>query len=88
MFKNTDWGDVFLGLLFAFLITVVIMITLSFNGDKRTLRYSLSQTGSTAKPAICKEINWSFDEDIILDREISLDSAIRLIEKLNATIKK
>lgn len=85
MFKNWDWGDTWLSLLYAAVATVLIGLSMWICSDKYTIAYSLGEKDH--KPVIIREIDNYVDDLIEVDRNISLDSMVTIIEKLNNTLK-
>lgn len=87
MFKNFEltWENAFLFLLWVGCSSLLILFISFALANKSTLKYSLSN--SAGKLSITKEIDWSADEEIILDRTVSYEQAIKMVEDLNKTIK-
>lgn len=86
MFKNFDWEDWWLSLLYMVIVVGVMTLILWATADKKTLRYSLG--GDQNAVHIVKEIDWLQDEVIPLDRSVTYSEAIHMIDSLNATLKK
>lgn len=85
MFKNFDWEDAWLFLLYAFCFFLIVSFgTCSFH-KKYVKHYSLG--GSDGFLTITKEIEWDLDENIKLDRSVSYSDAIQMIDSLNKTLK-
>jgi hypothetical protein len=86
MFKNWDWEDSWLALLYGLIITAFIGLSIFIISNKSTLRYSLGTLSGV--PVIVKEIDNYKDEIINVDRNIPLDSIVVIISKLNNTLNK
>jgi hypothetical protein len=62
------------------------LLTIFIISKKYTHAYTLGgSSGGTLK--INKEIDWSPDETITLDRNITYGEAIRIVDSLNRTLK-
>lgn len=88
MFKNYrfNWEDAWLLLLYAIAISIVIVLSSCFLSKKYTKGYSLG--GDESSIHIVKEVEWDEDDKIPLDRSVTYEQAIELVERLNQTIKK
>lgn len=88
--RNFDWEDnwdvvlAYLFILFCFVFSVIFII--ASVSDHSVKSYYLSNINNEL--GISKEINWQFDETIELDRSITYDQAIELMNKLNESLKK
>lgn len=88
MFKNWNWGDTFLLLLFSMCIILGSLFARFVLDEKKIVRYSLDSGTSDQSLVILKEIDWYQDVRIPLDRSVSYWDAIRMIDSLNAGLKK
>lgn len=82
------WEHAFFMLLWilaSVLLTVFIMYIFS---NKEVVRYTLDSKSDSPQLTIVKEINWDVDSRIMLDRNISYWEAIRIVDSLNATLKR
>jgi len=69
-------------------ITLVIIIFMAITADHAVSKYYLrSYTGSN-QLVINGYIDWGEDEKIILDRSVTLEEAIELVDKLNKSLPK
>lgn len=85
MFKNWDWEDRWLALLFTVIAGAFIGLTIWICSNKTTIIYSLGEKNNI--PCIIREID-NYEDDIInVDRNIPLDSLVVIIDKLNNTLK-
>jgi hypothetical protein len=66
-------------------IVLIILIFISLSSDHKVRSYYLHQ-GSTGI-MIYKDQDWQIDESINLDRTVSYDEALNILERLNKTIK-
>lgn len=64
----------------------IAILTILITANKKTIGYSLGTVSNTDKGnalVITKEVDWWTDDEIILDRNISYDKAIELVNALN-----
>jgi hypothetical protein len=87
MSSDDFWSNLFMGLLWIFLASLVGLFITYVIVPKHTIGYSLSGNPGTTL-AITREIEWYADEDIDLDKTVSYWDAIRMIDSLNNTLKK
>lgn len=83
--KNLTWEDGFMGLLWASLASLLVLFIVFVFADKYTIKYSLGQSGSA--PTIIREVAWFQDDNIPLDRSVTVSQAIALVDSLNKTLK-
>lgn len=84
MFKNWDWEDRWMALLYGAIIGVVCMTAFYLFTDKKTIRYSIG--GGANDIHIIREIDWYQDETIPIDRSITLSEAVKIVDSLNQTL--
>ncbi len=82
------WSNIFMLLLWLTSAGLVIVIFASVVSDKPIIRYTLMTQKDTGVPYIRKEVDWEIDEDIYLDRFITWDKAIQIVDSLNKSLKK
>jgi len=82
---NLTWENAFMGLVFAFCGWVFTMIVLSTTAKHDVRGYYLDEYNG--KLSVRLDIDWQEDECILLDRSITYDEAISMVERLNKTIK-
>jgi hypothetical protein len=80
------WENFWQGLLAIVAIGFIVLFAKLFTADHTIRYYYLSNYEGQLK--IMKDIDWQDDGPIELDRSITMDSAIVLVNKLNAGIKK
>ena len=81
-----NWGNMFMGLVFAFCLWLISLIVFSSFADKKIRGYYLHAYNS--KLTIMVDIDWSSDQSIELDRNITYNEAIEMVERLNKTVNK
>lgn len=88
--KNFDWKDdleyILYYLFILFTLVFFIISVIAILSDHSVKNYYLSNINNEL--TISKDINWQPDETIELDRSITYDQAIELINKLNESLKK
>ena len=84
--KNWDWEDTFLSLLLVVCLSLITLFGAYVLSDKKVIRYSLDTDENSV--VIVKEIAWYEDSKIPLDRSITYWDAIKMVDSLNATLKK
>jgi len=82
---NLTWENAFIGLIFAFCGWILTMIVLSSTANHYVRGYYLDDFNG--KLSIRLDIEWQEDGSILLDRSITYDEAISMVERLNKTIK-
>lgn len=85
MFKNWDWEDAWLSLLWIVAGTSFCAFIFFIVSKKPTTRYSLGENNNHL--TIVREIEWFDDDRIELDRSVSYWEAIRMVDSLNKTLK-
>lgn len=86
MFKYFNWENAWQALLYTVCAFMVISIGAYGFHKKYTKAYSLGQT--EGKIVIVKEVEWDVDDEIDLDRNVTVSDAIRMVDSLNKTIKR
>jgi hypothetical protein len=88
MFKNfkPTWEWAFLLMLWITCLAVLIVGTIAIFAKKYTHGYSLG-TKSSGVLTITKEMDWTTDDEIVLDRNVSYSEAVRIVDSLNKTIR-
>lgn len=87
MLKNLSWEDAFFFLLWSFCGCIIVLLFAFVLANKQTKMYSLhGDSGGCLQ--IQKETEWSFDETITLDRSVTYQEAIQMIDSLNKTLPK
>lgn len=86
MFKDFSREANWFFLLWLTLFSILVILIIFIVAPKPTLRYSLGANGGQLR--IMKEVDWSFDEEIPLDRSIGYWDAIHMVDSLNKTIKR
>lgn len=86
MFKKLRWDDYWQILLYTICILVVTLVSTCSLSKKYVKAYSLDHIEGTL--TIIKEIEWSEDSHIRLDRNVSYWDAIAMVDSLNATLKR
>lgn len=88
MFKNYEfeWVDAWCFLLWITSASLVLFLFIYWFSNPKLIGYSLY--GCDGQLKIEKQIDWNPDETIQLDRSITYWEAIRMVDSLNATIKK
>lgn len=76
----------FAWLAWVFCLGVITFLFTLWAMPAKTLRYDLSVTGNSSL-AIIKIVDWSYDETIPLDRNVTYEQAIQMVKELNTTIK-
>ena len=87
MFRNFkfSWEGMFFSLLWTFCLLAIVMLGMFALSKKYTHQYTLGgDSRGTLK--ITKEIDWSADEGITLDRSVTYSEAIRMVDSLNKTL--
>lgn len=84
-FFENFWDNVFNLIVAGSLITLIVFIFMSWFADHKIRSYYLSQEGDRIK--IYKDIDWQCDEVIILDKTVTYQEALDMMDRLNATLK-
>lgn len=79
------WKNAFIFLGLASSVTMVVFLFIAMFSDHRPRSYYLCQEEGYLK--IYGNCNWQFDTPIRLDRTISYDQALTILDRLNKTIK-
>lgn len=85
MFKNWDWSDTWMSLLYAICIFLLLSLGMCSFHKKETKGYSLGENENHL--VIVREIEWWEDDPILLDRSVTYWEAIRMVDSLNKTLK-
>ena len=80
-----SWNGAFMFLLWISGASLLIIFMMFLVSPKTTQKYTLGTING--KISITKEMNWSIDEEIELDRTITYEHAIKMIDSLNKTLK-
>lgn len=80
-----NWENMFMGILFAFCLWLISLIAFSSFSDKKVRGYYLH--AYNGQLSIMVDIDWVSDSSIELDRNITYNEAIEMVERLNKTIK-
>ena len=80
-----NWGNMFMGLLFAFFVWLISLIAFTSFSDKKVRGYYLDVRNGIL--SIMSDIDWMEDKSIELDRNITYNEAIEMVERLNKTVK-
>lgn len=67
------------------LTTLITFVFLGMFNDHNLGKYYLGSTNGI--PLICLEVDWNPDKTMKIDRSISYDEAIELVNRLNRTLK-
>lgn len=67
------------------LITLIVLTFMSLFADHKIRSYYLSQ--SYDRIIIYKDIDWQGDESITLDKNVTYQEALDMMDRLNATLK-
>lgn len=85
-----DYDEMWTNIWKAILVSIVISLSVLFGkfitADHQIRGYYINNYDNQLK--IKADIDWQDDPSIKLDRCISVDSAITLVERLNKTVKK
>lgn len=68
------------------LTTFLVFIFMCLFADHKIRYYYMTQTSD--RITISKDIDWEIDESITLDKTMTYDEALDMLDRLNATIKK
>lgn len=68
-----------------FLVTFIVFISMSMFADHKIRSYYLAQDGD--RITIYKDIDWQGDETIRLDKIVTYQEALDMLDRLNATLK-
>lgn len=82
---NFTWENAFIGLFFGFCLWLLTTIVVSSTAKHNIRSYYLDSSNGQLKIRI--DIDWQEDKSIELDRSITYDEAISMVERLNKTIK-
>ena len=87
MFRNFEftWENAFYSVLWLGFVAITTLFIFFVASTKYTHKYTLG--GSSGTLNITKEIDWSPDETITLDRSIPYEQAIKMVDSLNQTLK-
>ena len=81
-----NWENMFMGLLFSFVLNLLAIITMVTFTDKKVRSYYLvSKIGGLS---IMADIDYMEDKSLELDRSISYNEAIEMVDKLNKSLNK
>ena len=92
--RNFDWDDfwsAFINFVIALsIITFTVITVKAFTADHKIRGYYLNSTSNTSGPSprIIVDIDWQGDESIYLDKDVTFQQAIQMVDSLNATLKK
>jgi len=67
-------------------VVLIVLVFISLTADHKVRSYYLHQ-GTASNITIYKDIDWQMDESIVLDRTITYDEALAILERLNKTLK-
>ena len=87
LFDDWEWDDSWLSLAWIIAAFLVVFTFIFFAADKRVRYYYLDEVNG--RMAIVPDINWACDGDFatVLDRDVTYDQAIELVNKLNEGLK-
>jgi len=85
--SNWDWDDSWLSLAWAIAALGIVFTFTFFYADKQVRFYYLDEVNG--RMAIVPDIDWACDSDFgtVLDRAVTYDQAIEMVNKLNAGLK-
>lgn len=86
IFERWDWEDTYSVCILAIGIVLAVYIFMMIFSDHRIRSYYLDTYNN--KLVIRADINWQEDQVIELDRTVSYNEAIDMIERLNKTLIK
>lgn len=84
-FMEDFWGNALKAIGVLTLITFITFVFIAMFDKHEVRGYYLEQYDG--KLTIYRDINWQADESIALDRAITYEEALTMLERLNKTIK-
>lgn len=86
IFSNWDWEDTWLSIFAIFTVLFTFLLFKFFTAD-HIVRYYYLTGGFTNTLIIRADIDYGEDQSIILDRSITYEQAVDMVERLNGTLR-
>lgn len=84
--RDIDGDQIVGGIITLIILAIIGLVLVAATADHRVRSYYLGS--SEGAPAIKAEINWADDQTIRLDRTMSYEDAVKLVNSLNEGLKK
>ena len=87
-FSEWDWEDTWQMLLYAVVTFFIGLLLFAITQDHKVRYYYLDGAEGSNEVQIKGDINWAQDVNIKIDRTITYEQAINLVDSLNHTLVK